>query len=138
MNLKYLPYQSLFLIPFLLLVSGCLDMQPSNDKLIAEMIEGGLSVRDETLNSSDSMFADYKVYRDGDKEGVVFEYIYAADVIVDRSELTPDKVKQSIVSGLASDPDAKQALSTGIYARFVYKSFDGTVLCDLTITGADF
>ncbi len=118
-------------------ISGCPSPEAKKDAYIADMIKGGLSVRSELLNSANNVFSDYKVYRDGNKDGVVFEYIFAAGTIIDRTKLAPDLVKQEMISKFSADPNAKQAVSMGIYMRFIYKTSDGTVICDVTVTPAD-
>lgn len=117
--------------------SGCPNPEAKKDRYIADMIKGGLSVRTKLLNSPTNVFSDYKVYRDGDKDGVVFEYIFAAGTIIDRTKLAADLVKQEMISKFSADPNAKQAVSMGIYMRFIYKTSDGTVICDVTVTPAD-
>jgi hypothetical protein len=139
MNDRRLPNPLLFLAAVfgLISISGCPGPEAKKDAFIAEMIKGGLSARSSLLNSAGSVFSDYKVYRDGDKDGVVFEYIFAADTIIDRAKLAPDFVKGEMISRLSADPKSREAVSKGVYVRFLYKSFDGEVICDVTIKPED-
>lgn len=128
----------LFLSAILVLVSGCSDPQAQKDAVIKGMIKGGSSVRSQVLNDSAGILSDMKVYRDGDKDGVVFEYVYAKGVDVDRSKLSSESIKSMMMPQLKGDEDVKVAFDMDIYVKVMYKSAEGEILGQATLTKADF
>ena len=121
----------------LLLFSGCLDPAAQKTALIKDMVKGGMSVKSKVMSNSGGTFKDYKVYRDGTKDGVVFEYIYAPGVEVDRTKLSDSIIKSKMKSEFAKDANSKKVMNMGIYVRFIYKSSEGTVYADTKITKDD-
>ena len=124
-------------LSFLLLFSGCLDPAAQKTALINHMVKGGMSVKSSVLRNSGGTFKDYKVYRDGGKDGVVFEYVYAPGVRVDRSKLNEEVIKSKMRAEFADDNKAKKILAAGIYVKFIYKSAKGETYVQTKITKDD-
>ena len=89
------------------------------------------------MSESKGIMKDMKVYRDGDKDGVVFEYIYSKGVEVDASQLSDAKIKGTMLPQLRGDKNAKYAMNMGIYVKILYKSADGKVYGETTISKDD-
>lgn len=101
------------------------------------MIQGGLSVKEKVLQDSNGIMEDMKVYRDGEKDGVVFEHIYAAGVQVDQSLLSEQAVKEKMLMEFKKQKDAGLALNSGIYVRIIYRASNGRVYADVAISNED-
>lgn len=120
-----------------LVCPGCLDAAAKKTILIEQMIQGGLAVKDDIMKDSAGTIGGYDVYRDGEKDGVVFEYQYAENVIVDQSQLTEESVRQQMLETMSADADSKKIIGMGIYVRFIFKSAQGETYVDTTITQDD-
>lgn len=110
----------------------------SKDAVISDMIRGGNSVKAKVLGNSNGVIGDYKVYRDGQKDGVVFETVFARDVVLDESQLTEANVKNQMRQSMAGDPNTKKVLARGIYIRVLYKKADGSTALDVNMDASDF
>lgn len=117
--------------------SGCDNADSRKERFIREMIQGGLSVKEKVLQDSNGIMEDMKVYRDGEKDGVVFEHIYAAGVQVDQSLLSEQAVKEKMLMEFKKQKDAGLALNSGIYVRIIYRASNGRVYADVAISNED-
>jgi hypothetical protein len=103
---------------------------------INEIIAGALSIRSKILHEG-SPFSDYKVYRDGNNDGVCYEFILLEDPSEEDRKRMTGGTRDNLISGLKSDVDAKTAMERGIYMRYIYKSPDGRVIVDQIISSSD-
>jgi len=101
------------------------------------IITGALTVRSKILHEG-SPFSDYKVYRDGNNDGVCYEFILSEDPSEEDRNRMASGIRDNLISGLKSDVDAKTAMERGIYMRYIYKSADGRVIADQIISSSDF
>ena len=99
-------------------------------------ITGALTVRSKILHEG-SPFSDYKVYRDGNNDGVCYEFILSKDPSEEDRNRMAGGIRDNLISGLKSDVDAKTAMERGIYMRYIYKSLDGRVIADQKISSSD-
>jgi len=127
--------KALIFIVIGLLVAGCGQSQKT--RFIDEIIAGGLSERDAILQG-DSPFSDYKVYRDGNNDGVCYEYIFKVNLPEDESNRFAGSIRGELINLLESDGTTKIAMGKGIYIRFIYKNPDGLVIADQKISSSDF
>ena len=129
------------LIPILigLMVAGCGQSQDQNEKWINEIIAGGLSERTEILE--DNVFSDYKVYRDGNNDGVCYEYIFSEEPSEDERSQVAGAIRGELIAGVRTitldDQVLKAAMENGVYIRFIYKTPDGGVIVDQVVTSSD-
>jgi len=126
----------LLLVATAILISGCKD-SASNESIIKNVVLGGMSSKAELLKDSKDIFADYQVYRDGKADGVVFKYVYAEGVEVDRSMLEPAVIKKGMLDEHKNDSETEAILRAGIYMKFVYVSSSGEVYSETKITSED-
>ncbi|MDG2467924.1 MAG: hypothetical protein P8M80_01475, partial [Pirellulaceae bacterium] len=117
--------------------SGCDNADSRKERFIREMVQDGLSVKEKVLQDSNGIMEDMKVYRDGEKDGVVFEHIYAAGVQVDQSLLSEQAVKEKMLMEFKKQKDAGLALNSGIYVRIIYRASNGRVYADVAISNED-
>ena len=117
--------------------TGCDNAESRKERLIREMIQGGLSVKEKVIQDSNGIMEDMKVYRDGEKDGVIFEHIYAAGVQVDQSFLSEQAVKGEMLTHLKRQKDAVVVLNSGIYVRIIYRASNGRVYADVAISNED-
>lgn len=127
--------KALIFIVIGLLVAGC--GQSKKTRFIDEIIAGGLSERDAILQG-DSSFSDYKVYRDGNNDGVCYEYIFKVNLPEDENNRFPSSIRGELINVLKSDGTTKNVMGKGIYFRFIYKNPDGRVIADQKISSLDF
>ncbi len=137
MNGKSLSSLSLFLVVMFGFVSGCSKREPSKEAIIAATVKGAMASRDKVLSSFGGMYSDFKSYPVDNGNGVVHEYVFAADAIIDRSKYTADFLKEKMKRTLSSNSLARRAFEMGIDLRLIFKSYDGDIICDVTITAAD-
>ena len=131
--------QTLLILAVVALV-GCGKSKGQNEKWINAIIASGLSERTEVLQENDS-YSDYKVYRDGNNDGVCYEYIFSERLSEDerrgfagviRGELVP------VVRNLTlNDQNLKTAMENGVYLRFIFKNPDGGVVSDQMFSSSD-
>jgi len=124
-------------VAFILLLGGCQQLLVSTDTLIAQVVRGGMSVRDQVIRQSNGIIADYQVYRDNEADGVVFKFVYAADVEIDRSMVTPESIKKEMLANIRGDKDQAKILELGIYLKFIYITSSGEVIAQTKITSDD-
>lgn len=113
---------------------------PSKDDMIQEIIKGANSARSQIIAQSQGAFQDVKIYRDGEKHGVVYEYVFAKDVDVDRSLLTNESVKAECIANFKQSPDwknMKMVFNEDIYFIFKYVGDDGEVYAMVNISKKD-
>ena len=110
-----------------------LNSEPDIDKVLENAVKGG---NGEMANISKMpQFSGGKCYRDGTNQGVVFEYVYS-------KEFSPESIdakmmKTELKQAFKGKADVKKIAELGVYFRFVYKSPDGKVLCDVTLNPGD-
>lgn len=110
----------------------------SRETLIQGIVQGGMSVRDQVLKNSSGVLRDMQVFQDGKRNGVVFEYTYAKDVEVDKSQLTAEKIKLQIIPAVQNDANVQAAFQEDIYMIIRYKSDAGITLGEAKLTSRDF
>lgn len=126
----------------LLLVTTCVvgcSQQSRIDSWIKQIVATG---NKEKAAIKAQGWKDCKIYRDGEKNGVVYEYIGApaqdAQLKMTDENLLKTEVKQLLQKNLTSNPQTKRAIKGGVYLRFLYKTSTGETTADLTFTGDDF
>ena len=106
---------------------------------INAIIASGLSERTATLQGGD--FSDLKVYRDGNNDGVCYEYIFSEDLPEDARSQFAGAIRGELVSLvrnlILNDQNLKTAMESGVYLRFIYKTPDGRVIGDQIISSSD-
>ena len=103
------------------------------DNVISDAVKGG---NKEMANISKMpQFTGGKCYRDGKKNGVVFEYVYSKEFSPE--SLDAKTMKAALKNALGGKPDVKQLAKLGVYFRFIYKGADGKSLCDVILTAKD-
>ena len=127
---------ALFIVS-IVLMSGCLNKEQQTDLVIKNMIKGAEKNRAQVMQDSQGIIKDYKVYRDGENAGVVFKYIYSADVEVDRSALTPAAIKAEVLPMFQNDKETRKIFDMGIYVKFVYETDKGEEISEAKITADD-
>ena len=130
--------QFLLMIAVVALV-GCGKSKGQNEKWINAIIASGLSERTEVLQGG--QYSDLKVYRDGNNDGVCYEFIFSEGLSEDgrrgfagviRGKLVP------VVRNLTlNDQNLKTAMENGVYLRFIFKNPDGGVVSDQKFSSSD-
>ena len=132
--------KKLLLLSCLLLI-GCGQSQDQNEKWIKEIIATGLSERGDVLQAQGDVFSDYKVYRDGNNDGVCYEYIFADDPSEDLSADAFSAVRGELIGMVRDivldDPGLKLAMEHGVYLRFIYRAPGGRAIADEVVTSSD-
>ncbi len=131
---RHLP--KILVVLLLFAFCGC-DRMPSKATMIKQVIQGANSAKAQVMADSDGVMHDMKIYQDGTNDGVVYEMIFAKGVPVDRSMMTEASVKSEMVKQFAGDKDIKKVMESGIYIRFMYKSFEGETYVDTKLTDKD-
>lgn len=117
---------------FALITSAQEVDQATKDQIIENMIEGG------SQTEVAPPFKDIRVVRDGDNDGVLFEYTYEPGVEVDETQLKSRKIIMRLLDekALSSEQwkEYEEVFGSGVYSRFVYKYSNGSVISDTKIT----
>ena len=106
---------------------------PDTDEILNQAVKGANQALAEMKKTGD--FKDAKCYRDGANKGLVFEYVFSK--ISSPESMDGKLVKSTLKQDLGSDSNIKKVADYGIYFRYIYKSFDGKVLCNVTISPSD-
>ncbi len=117
--------------------SGDAVPQAEMDNFIKGMIKGGLQSRPNVLKSG--TFSAYNVYRDGQADGVVFEYVFDRKVTLPATG-NAAAVRASLVKGLHAKKVMQSMgryMKAGLYLRYRYLRSDLSALIDLKITYDD-
>lgn len=107
------------------------------DALIASIISESMKERDKTVDPK--TFSNFKVYRDGKKQGVIYEYYFAKDF---KPGATFDKktVKQGVVNAFRVSPEMKHVrpyFKKGLYFVYRYFTADQNLLLSFKVTKKD-
>ncbi|MBU1238487.1 hypothetical protein KKF84_04105 [Myxococcota bacterium] len=106
------------------------------NNFITGMIKGGKDSTQSVLSSG--TFSDYSVYRDGNRNGVVFEYVFSKSVTLNAANV--DTVRQNLVKGLHAKKvmaSMGKYMKAGLYLRYRYLRNDRSVHIDLNVTYDD-
>ncbi|MEE2641713.1 MAG: hypothetical protein VX768_13885 [Planctomycetota bacterium] len=122
----------LALISGLVLLNGCGSPEARREKYIRGMIAGFEEQKKEVLEKTKGVFMDIQVYRDGEKDGVVFERQFAKGL-----EPVNEDLKAVLVESIRNDADSRLAIQMGIYVKFIDKSHGGKVLREVTASKDD-
>lgn len=121
----------------LMLLSFCVFSNAAEeiniDSVISEAVKGGNA---EMSKISDlPQFTGGKCYRDGKKNGVVFEYVYSKQF--SPPAIDAKVMKNALLQAFKGKEDVKQLAKLGVYFRFIYKAPDGKVLCDVSLSSKE-
>lgn len=129
--------RSFFVLTFLVFL-GCGSVEENRERLLEKIIEENASLKKNAIDENNGVVSDLIVSRDGDEDGVVFEFVYAKGYVVDENQLTEESLRSLAVAKLNSSPQTKKILDSGIYYKMVYKSHSGKLLGEVKITSEDF
>ena len=129
--------RSSVLIVSAVLLGGCLSPSQTRDTLISNVVKDLNKNRAQIISGGDGTLSDYKVYRDGDNDGIVLKFIYAEGISIDRSALTTQVIKDGVIPTFRKDEDLKNILERGIYMKYVYETASGEVVGEATISDKD-
>ena len=119
-------------------LAGC-SQQSRIDSWISQIIATGN--KEKTAIKAQG-WKDCKIYRDGDKNGVVYEYIATSgqDIVLKQTDqsILQGEVKKLLQTNLDSNPQTKRAIKGGVYLRFIYKTSAGETTADLKFSADDF
>lgn len=104
-----------------MLNAGC-GLLDNKDQWIEQVVELGNKERSQVV-SPDGIFGDYRVFREGDSDVVVFEYKLKPNM-----QLTnKDQIKKDILGLLVGDEsgEPQKVLEAGIVFTFVYLDSEG-------------
>ena len=118
---------------------GCGQSEDQNEKWINRIIAVGMGERAAGI---DSAYSDYTVYRDGNNDGVCYEFIFSEDLSEDARGRFAGALKGGLVPTVRTqiaegDQELKTAMENGVYLRFIYKTPDGRVIGDQIISFYD-
>ena len=129
--------RSFFVLTFLVFL-GCGSFEENRERLLEKVIEENSELKKNVIKENNGVVSDLTVSRDGDEDGVVFEFVYAKGYAVDKSQLAEESLRSSVVAKFNSSPQTKKILESGIYYKMVYKSHSGKLLGEVKITSEDF
>ncbi len=108
---------------------GCSN-QGSTSDVIDSAIKGGMSARSEVLSFPN--YVDYKVYRDGKHDGIVYYYKVTNDYFTAVRENDREETKALFTS----EAPLAEIVDLGIYIRYEFESVDGRKF-DFVLTSSD-
>ncbi|MBU1533814.1 hypothetical protein KKF84_00755 [Myxococcota bacterium] len=120
-------------------LSGCEAIKKKNmDDFIKGMVEGGNQNKKQLLQNK--KFKDYRVYRDGAKTGVIFEYTFASNVTLQpnpdvkgmKAKLAKELKNLSIFDAM------KKYVGDGLYIKYHYLRHDRSPYMKITLIKKDF
>lgn len=116
-------------LPLVLLV-GC--GPPSNARVIKKMVAESNAAKRSIIDSAEGMFTDVKTYRDGEAEGIVYEFTVNEKSSVKKEHINPETRKD-----LLANPRIRELLERDIYQVYRYKTKGGDVWAEFKLTKAD-
>ena len=81
--------------------------QQSLDPILTTMINAANSSRATMLERADGVLSDYKAYQDGEKNGMVTEYVLSNGADVDHADLSSTVLKANMINTFGADPKSK-------------------------------
>ena len=101
--------------------TGC-GLLNNKDQVIERVVQVGNQERAQVV-TPDGIFGDYRVFRAGETEEVVFEYKLKPD----RQLTNPDQIKKDILALIVGDAtgESQSVLKAGVVFTFVYLSAEG-------------
>lgn len=118
-----------------LIASGCGGA--AKKIAIDELIRVGTEMKPKVVQDSKGMLSDFKVYRDGTEDGVVFEHVLVKDAKYDPKSLEEANVKSVMLGVIRSDPSFKLVFEQGVYVKVLYSDAAGEPVVSSMITKAD-
>lgn len=132
--IRSLRWNQLLLLALVVSLVGC-DAATRKTMIIDQVIQGANAKKAELL-AQNAEVGDINVRRDGEKDGVLFEYTFKDDFLVDPG-FNSETARQALVEQFRGNADTAKVLDQDIYVRFVYKTTNGDVKADVTLKKGD-
>lgn len=113
---------TLLLLGLVLIPSVGCGLLENKDQVIQQVVKVGNQERAQIV-TPDGIFGDYRVFREGETDEVIFEYKLKPD----RQLTNPDQIKKDILALIAGDTtgESQSVLRAGVVFTFVYLSAEG-------------